>query len=62
MHAEEGEHQVQIVAGSYGGHLHADSALQREGQGVEAQAPHSINSLSSTDCLVGFNESKAYSC
>ena len=30
--------------------------MQMEGQGVEAEAPHSIKSLSSTDSLVGFNE------
>ena len=32
------------------------TCMQMEGQGVEAEAPHSIKSLSSTDSLVGFNE------
>ena len=32
------------------------TCMQREVQGVEAQAPCSIMSLSSTDSLVGFNE------
>ena len=33
------------------------TCMQMEGQGVEAEAPHSIKSIStSTDSLVGFNE------
>ena len=51
MHASEGEHQVQLNAGSHGGHLHADGRAKGK-----ARAPHSIKSLSSTDSLVGFNE------
>ena len=32
------------------------TCMQKEGQGVEAEAPHSIKSLSSTHSLVGFNK------
>ena len=32
------------------------TCMQMEGQGVEAEAPQSIKSLSSTDSLDGFNE------
>ena len=32
------------------------TCMQMEGQGAEAEAPHSIKSLSSTDSLVGLNE------
>ena len=42
MHAEEGEHQVQLNAGRHGGHLHA------EGRGGSSGITRCIKSLSST--------------
>ena len=51
MHEEEGEHQIQLNAGSHGGHLRAEGRARGE-----ARAPCSIKSLSRTDSLVGFNE------
>ena len=48
MHAEEGEYQVQLNAGSRGGHLHEEGRAR-------GGSSSSTQSLSSSDGPVGFN-------
>ena len=71
LKAEEGEYKVQLITehivitcmqkrmnfkSNSMQEAMVVTCMQMEGQGVEAEAPHSIKSLSSTDSLVGFNE------